>query len=127
MNAVHILGRLTADPDLQKTASGVPVAKFTIAVDRFGKAAGTDFIRCVAWRGNGENISVYFQKGKPIAIDGHLRVESYEDKNGNKRSSVDVVVDQWHFVPADKATSQNVEVNSEEDFQEVGGLEDLPF
>lgn len=127
MNTVHLLGRLTGDPELRQTPSGTSVASFSVAVNRIGKDNGTDFIRCVAWRESGESIARYFTKGKPIVVAGRLRTESYKDKQGNSRSRTEVVVDRWEFVPADKASNSSVDVDPGEDFQEVGGLDDLPF
>lgn len=127
MNTVHLLGRLTGDPELRQTPSGNSVVSFSVAVNRLGKDNGTDFISCVAWRESGENLARYFTKGKPIAIVGRLRIKSYKDKQGNSRSSTEVVVDRWEFVPSDNASNSIVDVNSGEDFQEVGGLDDLPF
>lgn len=127
MNTVHLLGRLTGDPELRQTPSGTSVVSFSVAVNRLGKDNGTDFIRCVAWRGSGETIARYFTKGKPISIYGRLRIKSYKDKQGNSRSSTEVEVDRWEFVPADNTANSIVDVNSGEDFQEVGGLDDLPF
>ena len=127
MNTVHLLGRLTGDPELRQTPSGTSVVSFSVAVSRGNKEKGTDFIRCEAWRESGERIARYFTKGKPIAVAGRLRTESYKDKQGNSRSSTKVVVERWEFVPADNASNSIVDVNSGEDFQEVGGLDDLPF
>ena len=127
MNTVHLLGRLACDPELRRTPDGIPVASFSVAVNRGDKDKGTDFIRCVAWRERGEIITRYFTKGKPIVVAGRLRTESYKDKQGNSRSRTEVVVDRWEFVPADKASNSSVDVDPGEDFQEVGGLDDLPF
>ena len=127
MNTVHLLGRLTGDPELRQTPSGTSVASFSVAVNRMGKDNGTDFISCVAWRESGESIARYFAKGKPIAVVGRLRTESYKDKQGNNRNRTEVVVDRWEFVPADNTSNSNGDVNPGEDFQEVGGLDDLPF
>lgn len=127
MNTVHLLGRLTGDPELRQTPSGTSVASFSVAVNRMGKDNGTDFISCVAWRESGECIARYFTKGKPIAVDGRLRTESYKDKQGNNRNRTEVVVDRWEFVPSDNASKSIGDVNPGEDFQEVGGLDDLPF
>lgn len=127
MNTVHLLGRLTGDPELRKTPSGTSVASFSVAVNRLGKDNGTDFISCVAWRESGESIARYFTKGKPIAVAGRLRTESYKDKQGNNRNRTEVVVDRWEFVPSDNTSNSIGDVNSGEDFQEVGGMDDLPF
>lgn len=127
MNTVHLLGRLTGDPELRQTPSGTSVASFSVAVNRMGKDNGTDFISCVAWRESGESIARYFTKGKPIAVAGRLRTGSYKDKQGNNRNRTEVVVDRWEFVPADNTSNSNGDVNPGEDFQDVGGLDDLPF
>lgn len=127
MNTVHLLGRLAFDPELRQTPSGTSVVSFSVAVSRGNKEKGTDFIRCEAWRESGESIARYFTKGKPIVVAGRLRTKSYKDKQGNNRDRTEVVVDRWEFVPADNASNSIVDVNSGEDFQEVGGLDDLPF
>lgn len=100
LNRVILMGRLTADPELKKTASDLSVTSFTLAVDRnYGKGADrqTDFINCVAWRQTAEFISRYFSKGKLMAVEGSLQVRNYVDKNENKRQAVEVLVDQAFF------------------------------
>ena len=94
------MGRLTADPELRKTASDLSVTSFALAVDRnYGKGADrqTDFINCVAWRQTAEFISRYFSKGRLMAVEGSLQVRNYVDKNENKRQAVEVLVDQAFF------------------------------
>lgn len=127
MNTVHLLGRLTGDPELRQTPSGTSVVSFSVAVSRGNKEKGTDFISCVAWRESGESIARYFTKGKPIAVSGRLRTESYKDKQGNNRNRTEVVVDRWEFVPSDNTSNSIGDVNPGEDFHEVGGMDDLPF
>ena len=90
LNHITIMGRLTRDPELRRTGSGVAVASFTVAVDRdFGGRDGgekeTDFIDCVAWRQTGEFVSKYFTKGRMIVVSGRLQIRSWTDKDGNKR------------------------------------------
>ncbi|CDA76325.1 MAG: single-stranded DNA-binding protein [Negativibacillus massiliensis] len=100
LNRVILMGRLTADPELRKTASDLSVTSFTLAVDRnYGKGADrqTDFINCVAWRQTAEFISRYFSKGRLMAVEGSLQVRNYVDKNENKRQAVEVLVDQAFF------------------------------
>ena len=100
LNRVILMGRLTADPELRKTASDLSVTSFTLAVDRnYGKGADrqTDFINCVAWRQTAEFISRYFSKGRLMAVEGSLQVRNYVDKNENKRQAVEVLVDQALF------------------------------
>ncbi|HPR39829.1 MAG TPA: single-stranded DNA-binding protein [Oscillospiraceae bacterium] len=105
MNRVVLLGRLAADPELRTTGTGISVCSFTIAVDRpYTKASErqTDWIDIVAWRNTAEFICKYFQKGKPIIIEGTLQTRNWEDKSGQKRKSVEVVADNAEFVPGTK-------------------------
>jgi len=102
MNQVVLMGRLTRDPELRHTQSGIPVASFTLAVDRrfSGKDQGerqADFIDCVAWRGTAEFMSKYFNKGRMCAVHGTLQIRDWQDKEGNKRRSAEVVVDNVYF------------------------------
>ncbi len=102
LNHITIMGRLTRDPELRRTGSGIAVASFTVAVDRdFGKNENgekeTDFIDCVAWRATGEFVSKYFTKGSMIVVSGRLQVRSWTDKEGNKRRTAEVVADNCYF------------------------------
>ena len=102
LNHIVIMGRLTRDPELRRTGSGVAVASFTVAVDRdFGGRDGgekeTDFIDCVAWRQTGEFVSKYFTKGRMIVVSGRLQIRSWTDKDGNKRRTAEVVADNVYF------------------------------
>jgi len=101
MNQVILMGRLTRDPELRHTQSGLPVASFSLAVDRrFGSKDGerqTDFIDCVAWRQTAEFLSKYFTKGRMCAVHGTLQIRDWQDKEGNKRRSAEVVVDNVYF------------------------------
>ena len=101
INNVVLMGRLVATPELRSTGTGVSVASFTIAVERAYAKAGeqrqADFIDCVAWRQTAEFITRYFQKGSMIAVTGNIQTRNYEDKNGNKRKAVEVVVDNASF------------------------------
>lgn len=110
LNHIDIMGRLTRDPELRRTANGTAVASFTVAVDRdfSSKESGekeTDFIDCVAWRQAGEFISKYFQKGSMIVVTGRLTIRSWQDKEGNKRKSAEVVVDSAYFGSSKKESS----------------------
>ena len=101
-NHIVIMGRLTRDPELRRTGSGIAVASFTVAVDRdFGGRDGgekeTDFIDCVAWRQTGEFVSKYFTKGRMIVVSGRLQIRSWTDKDGNKRRTAEVVADNCYF------------------------------
>ena len=102
LNHITIMGRLTRDPELRRTGSGIAVASFTVAVDRdFGGRDGgekeTDFIDCVAWRQTGEFVSKYFTKGRMIVVSGRLQIRNWTDKEGNKRRSAEVVADNCYF------------------------------
>lgn len=98
INQVIIMGRLTADPELKHSTSDIPVCSFTLAVDGgYGDKKRTDFIDCVAWRNTAEFICKYFVKGQLMAIQGKIQTRNYEDKQGNKRKSTEVVTDEAHF------------------------------
>ena len=102
LNHIILMGRLTRDPELRRTGSGIAVASFSVAVDRdFGGKDGgekkTDFIDCVAWRQTGEFISKYFTKGRMIVVDGRLEMRDWTDKEGNKRRSAEVIVNNAYF------------------------------
>ena len=102
LNHIIIMGRLTRDPELRRTGSGIAVASFTVAVDRdFGNRESgereTDFIDCVAWRQTGEFVSKYFAKGRMAVVSGRLQIRNWTDKDGNKRRSAEVVADNVYF------------------------------
>ena len=102
LNNIVIMGRLTRDPELRRTGSGTPVANFTLAVDRdfSGKDGGekeTDFVECVAWRSAAEFVSKYFAKGRMAVASGRLQMRKWTDKDGNKRTSAEVVAENVYF------------------------------
>ena len=101
LNTVVIMGRLTADPELKTTQNGVSVTSFCVAVDRRfqrqGEEKQTDFINVVAWRQTADFVSRYFHKGSMIAVQGSIQTRNYEDKNGNKRTAVEIVADNVSF------------------------------
>ena len=102
LNHIVIMGRLTRDPELRRTGSGIAVTSFSVAVDRdFGKNENgereTDFIDCVAWRQTGEFVSKYFTKGSMAVVSGRLQIRSWTDKDGNKRRTAEVVADNVYF------------------------------
>ncbi len=109
LNHISIMGRLTRDPELRRTASGTAVASFTVAVERDLKPKEgereTDFIDCVAWRGTGEFVSKYFAKGQMIVVSGRLQIRSWTDNDGNKRRTAEVVADSCYFGESKKAES----------------------
>lgn len=110
LNRITIMGRLTRDPELRRTGSGVAVASFTLAVDRDFTSKGnekeTDFIDCVAWRQTGEFVSKYFAKGRMACVSGSLQIRKWKDKDGNERRSAEVIADSVYF-----ADSKNVAEN----------------
>jgi len=102
LNHIVIMGRLVRDPELRRTGSGIAVASFRVAVDRdFAPKDGgerkADFIDCVAWRQTGEFISKYFTKGRMIVVEGRLEMRDWTDKEGNKRTSAEIVVANAYF------------------------------
>ena len=102
LNHIAIMGRLTRDPELRTTQSGVSVTSFTVAVDRDysgqnGQQKETDFIDCVAWRGTGEFVSKYFIKGSMIVVSGRLQSRKWQDNQGNKRVSWEINADSVYF------------------------------
>ena len=102
LNHITVMGRLTRDPELRRTGSGIAVASFTVAVDRdFGNRESgereTDFIDCVAWRQTGEFVSKYFTKGRMAVVSGRLQIRNWTDKEGNKRRTAEIVADNVYF------------------------------
>lgn len=102
LNHITCMGRLTRDVELRRTGNGVPVASFTIAVDRDMPNKQTnekevDFIDVVAWRSTADFVSKYFSKGRMIVVSGRLQIRNWTDKDGNKRRSAEVVADNCYF------------------------------
>lgn len=102
LNKVFIMGRLTRDPELRHTQSGTAVASFTLAVERDfkDKTTGertTDFIDVVAWRGTAEFVSRFFSKGRMAVVVGALQIRAWEDKEGNKRRTAEVIAESVYF------------------------------
>lgn len=134
LNHIAIMGRMTRDPELRRTGTGIAVASFTVAVDRdFNPKDGgekeTDFIDCTAWRGTGEFVSKNFTKGKPIIVSGRLQIRNYTDKDGNKRRAAEVVADSVYFCESRKTeqgvytpTAQNGYPGSAGDFSQTEAL-----
>ena len=112
LNHITIMGRLTRDPELRRTGTGIAVASFTVAVDRdfSGRDGGekeTDFIDCVAWRQTGEFVSKYFTKGSMIVVSGRLQIRSWTDKEGGKRRTAEVVADNVYFGESRRSNEGN--------------------
>ena len=118
LNKAILMGRLTRDPELRHTQSNIPVASFSLAVDRdyASRTAGpdgqrqreTDFFDIVAWRSTAEFVSKYFVKGQLVAVCGRLQQRKWQDKDGNNRISVEIVADEVHFAERKNASSGEV-------------------
>ena len=132
MNKVILLGHITKDPELRFTAgSGTAVSRFTIAINRPKRKdqekAETDFINCVAFGKRAETIAQYFQKGSQIAISGRIQTGSYEAKDGTKRYTTDVKVDEFDFVGSNKGNNtQSNELDYSGDMTPIDDG-DMPF
>ena len=140
LNRIVLIGRLTRDPELRYTQSGVPVASFALAVDRnFKNAQGereTDFINIVVWRQQAENCAQYLSKGKLAAVDGNLQIRSYTGNDGVKRTVAEVVADTVRFLSPKEGGSnytpaatpkEAAPFNNEQEEEEMLGDDDLPF
>ena len=151
MNKAILIGRLTKDPEMRTTTSGLTVTSFTVAVSRpFAEAngeRGTDFLNCVVWRKQAENVAKYCQKGSQVAVEGRIQTRSYDAQDGSKRYVTEIVCDNVTFLgtKADSASmprtfeTQEVARNdiettdiSEDPFKDFGNEitlsdDDLPF
>lgn len=111
LNHIIAMGRMTKDPELRRTGSGIAVASFTIACDRDrapeGQEKETDFLDCVAWRNTAEFVEKYFKKGRMIVVSGRLQIRGWTDKEGNKRRSAEIVADNVYFGDSKKDDNQN--------------------
>ena len=129
MNNVSLVGRLTRDPEIKTTNSGSTYARFSIAVDRRGKDAGTDFINIVAFGKTSEFIERYFRKGQRIGINGRIQTGSYEGKDGKKVYTFDVIAENVEFVESKSASASATPANADGFVNIPDGVEDdgLPF
>jgi len=130
-NKVILGGRLTADAELKQTPSAVSVTSFSIAVNRKGKEAQTDFIDVVAWRQTAEFISKYFKKGSNICIVGSIQKREWTDNNNQKRYATEVIADEAYFVDSksDASSGDAPAFNATQTpkFEEIANDDDLPF
>lgn len=145
-NKVILGGRLTADPELKQTQSGIPVTSFSIAVSRRasrnaeGQEPTADFINCVAWRNSAEFITKYFRKGSSICVTGTLQTRTWTDNQGQKRYATEVLVDETHFVDSKSEShgsynapdnygtpSYSTAASETPKFEEMTNEDDLPF
>ena len=146
LNKVIIMGRLTADPELRQTPSGISTCRFSVAVDRGYKSKDTgerqtDFIRVTAWRQTAEFVSRYFSKGKMIIVEGSLRNNDYTDANGVKHYSMDVQADnvsnfqqpnvqpvsQQTAAPQSQPVEESIQLGDLGDFEEILSDGEVPF
>lgn len=141
LNCAIVMGRLTADPEIRTTTSGVSVTSFTVAVDRRfvrqGEERQADFIDVTAWRQTAEFVCKYFRKGSMIAVQGTIQTSNYEDKNGNKRKRTEIVADEVSFCGSKGESSQgggnvfqqapSFTTADEGTFTEIPDEDDLPF
>ena len=148
MNVICLMGRLTGDPELKTTQSGVSVTSFSVAVDRAYRSKDqerqTDFINCVAWRNTAEFISRYFRKGQRIALQGSLQSRKYTANDGSQRTVYEVVVDNAFFceskggnaggapsydsqIPVYSEAKPAFSTANSGDFEDILTDEDLPF
>jgi single-strand DNA-binding protein len=130
LNHIVIMGRLTRAPELRKTQSGTPVASFTLACERDfapqGETRETDFIDIVAWRYTAEFVDKYFSKGQMAVVSGRLQIRNWEDKEGNKRRSAEILADHVYFGEGKKDRAETSEPQG--GFSEITGDDpDLPF
>lgn len=136
LNTVALMGRLAADPELKTTQSGIAVTSFRIAVDRTYQPKDqekiTDWIDVVAWRNTAEFVARYFHKGSMIAVQGSIQTRSYTDRDGNKRTAVEVVADNVFFGESKRndfapVSTPDVSKAAPDDFEEISGDDELPF
>lgn len=123
MNQCQIMGRLTGDPELRRTQNGIPVVRFTLAVERRFQRETVDFIDVVAWRNTAEFCSKYFSKGMRVAVSGSIQARTYEDKDGNKRKVFEVVADAVYFADGKREAQDSYKADT--DMMPV--YEDMPF
>lgn len=134
INKTILMGRLTRDPELRHTQSNVPIATFSLAVDR-GYAKNSveaqqtvDYINIVAWRNTAEFVSKWFRKGQLVAVCGRIQVRNWTDKDGNNRTAFEVVADECFFAESKKADAPVEVPQLSSQFEELAGEDlDLPF
>lgn len=126
LNRIVLIGRLTKDVDLRSTQNGTSVATFTLAVDRaFGEKKETDFIPIVVWKAQAEKCAKYLGKGKLAAVDGRLQIRTYEDSEGKKRTTAEVVADIVRFLsPKGDAV---IDTYAEHEQEEMKPWDEIPF
>jgi single-strand DNA-binding protein len=132
LNKVILMGRLVRDPELNQTANGIAVCKFTVAVNRpyqKDKEQQADFINVTAWRGTAEFVSKYFNKGSIIIVEGKLQNNDYTDKDGIKHYSMVVQADNVNFGggKSDSNSASQAEAELKQNLKSIGGTSDSPI
>ncbi|MEE1280043.1 MAG: single-stranded DNA-binding protein [Oscillospiraceae bacterium] len=132
LNKVILGGRIAQDLELKQTPQGVAVTSFSIAVNRKGKDAQTDFINCVAWRQTADFICRFFKKGSSICISGSVQTRTWNDQQNNKRTVTEIIADEAFFVDSkgDSGTSEQgapTFTAAQANFEEIAQDDDLPF
>lgn len=126
VNKAILQGRLCADPELRHTQSGTAVCSFRVAwSEKYKERENKLFLACSAWGATGETVNNYFRKGQEILVDGRLETRDWNDKEGNKRSSIEMTADKVHFC-GPKQTESNYS-GPESAFSELDDDGDLPF
>lgn len=134
LNRITMMGRLTKDPELRRTQSGVAVTSFCVAVERDFKdkntgMRGVDFVNCVAYKTTAENISRYFLKGQMVVVDGRLQIRKYQNKDGDNRYATEVIVNSIYFGESKKDQQNTTESSQDQVWEELDSVEEggLPF
>ena len=130
MNKIQIIGRLTTDPELRSTGSGVQVCSFTVAVNRRFNREETDFFPVTVWREAAVNCNKFLAKGSQVGVCGSLQIRRYDDKDGIKRTAIDLQADEVEFLsarnesaPASPNNKPEVKVSELDEVED----DDMPF
>mgnify|MGYP002771820161 CR=1 FL=1 len=131
LNKIVLMGRLTRDPELRQTPTGNSVVSFTLACDRDFAAHGaekeTDFVDIVAWRGTAEMIDKYFSKGRMMIVTGRLQIRNWQDKDGNKRRSAEIVAENVYFGDFKPQSGQSQQAAQSAEFSQLPDSTPVPF
>ena len=132
LNTITVAGRICNDLELKVTNTGTEVVSFTVACERDFKDKNgekqTDFIDCIAFKNTAQFVSRYFSKGRMAIVNGQLQTRSWEDKNGNKRKSVEIIANNVYFGDSKQSDNGAVpQVAQQQGFVELDNGDDLPF
>ncbi len=130
LNKAILMGRLVADPELRQTPSNIPVTSFRLAVDRNfarqGEQKQTDFIDIVAWRQTAEFVSKWFHRGQLVAVVGRIQVRQWQDQQGNKRTTTEVVADEVFFAESKRDSQSASQYNNNSQYNRNSGSQAAP-